>query len=54
MGGARLFDRHANIIVADPAATARDVFELSERMAGAVLEKFGLRLVREIKLVGGF
>ncbi len=54
VGGARLFDRHANIIVADPAATARDVFELSERMAGAVLEKFGLRLVREIKLVGGF
>ena len=54
VGGAHLFEKHANIIVAEPDATARNVFELSEKMAAAVHEKFGLELVREIKLVGAF
>ena len=54
VGGARLFERHANIIVADPGAAASDVFQLSEKMADAVEEKFGFRLVREIRLLGRF
>lgn len=53
-GGARLFEKHANIIVADPEATASDVFLLSEQMMTAVREKFGFELVREIKLLGEF
>ena len=53
-GGARLFEKHANIIVTDAGATARDVFELSERMAAAVQEKFGFLLEREIRLLGVF
>jgi UDP-N-acetylmuramate dehydrogenase len=54
VGGARLFEKHANIIVADPGATARDVFELSEKMAAAVRERFGFELEREIRLLGAF
>lgn len=54
VGGAHLFEKHANIIVAEPEATAQDVFELSEQMAAAVRERFGFGLVREIKLLGEF
>jgi len=54
VGGARLFEKHANIIVADPNASASDVFQLTEKMVAAVQEKFGFELVREIKLLGGF
>jgi UDP-N-acetylmuramate dehydrogenase len=53
-GGARLFEKHANIIVADPDATASDVFLLSEKMVAAVRDKFGFELEREIKLLGEF
>ena len=54
IGGAHLFDQHANIIVVDPDATAMDVFRLTEQMIAAVREKFGIELSREIKLVGEF
>ncbi len=54
VGGARLYEKHANIIIAEPDATASDVYDLSERMADAVREKFGFELVREIKLLGEF
>lgn len=52
VGQARLFEKHANIIIADNGATAREVFELTEKMISAVREKFGFELVREIKLLG--
>ncbi len=54
VGGAHLFEKHANIIIADSGATARDVFELTEKMIAAVQEKFGFKLEREIKLLGDF
>ena len=54
VGGAHLYEKHANIIIADADATARDVFELSEKMISAVREKFGFELMREIKLLGEF
>jgi UDP-N-acetylmuramate dehydrogenase len=54
VGGARTFERHANIIIAEPGCTARDVLRLSEMMAGAVDEKFGFKLEREVKLLGAF
>lgn len=54
VGGARLFEKHANIIVADPAATAQDVYDLSEKMVAAVRTRFGFELVREIQLLGPF
>jgi UDP-N-acetylmuramate dehydrogenase len=52
VGGARTFERHANIIIAEPGCQAIDVLRLSEMMAAAVAEKFGLRLEREVKIWG--
>ncbi|WP_372795778.1 UDP-N-acetylmuramate dehydrogenase [Pontiella sp.] len=52
VGGARLFEKHANIIIAEPDATANDVYLLTEKMIAAVQEKFGFTLEREIKLLG--
>ncbi len=52
VGGARTFERHANIVVAEPGATAADVKELTMRMAEAVKVKFGLDLQPEVKMIG--
>jgi len=52
VGGARTFDRHANIIITEPGATAADVMQLSQMMADAVKQKFGLDLEREVKMIG--
>ncbi|NOU35676.1 MAG: UDP-N-acetylmuramate dehydrogenase [Kiritimatiellaceae bacterium] len=54
VGGARLYEKHANIIVADPGCTAQDVWELSEKMARAVKNKFDITLVREVRFLGEF
>ncbi len=51
-GRARVFERHANIIVADAGATAADVLALSRRMAAAVQACFGIELEREIRFLG--
>ena len=53
-GGARLYEKHANIIVADPGCTAQDVWELSEKMIRAVKDKFGIELIREVRFLGSF
>lgn len=54
VGGARLYEKHANIIVADNGCTAQDVWTLSEKMAAAVKLKFGIDLVREVLFLGRF
>lgn len=54
VGGARVFERHANIVVKGPECTAQDVCDLMRRMAAAVQEKFGMRLVREVRFLGPF
>jgi len=54
VGGAKIYEKHANIIVADEGCTAQDVWELSEQMAAAVKEKFGIDLVREVRFLGKF
>ncbi len=52
-GGARIFERHANIIVADgPDPRAADVRTLARRMAAAVERRFGLVLQPEVRLLG--
>lgn len=54
VGGASLYSKHANIIIAGEEASALDVYELSEKMKKAVKDRFGLELVREVQLVGKF
>lgn len=52
VGGARVSDRHANVIVNAGGATAADVRALMARMREAVLDRFGLALVPEVEDLG--
>ncbi len=51
-GGARVSERHANFIINENNATARDVRTLMTRIQKVVLEKTGVALEPEVKLVG--
>jgi UDP-N-acetylmuramate dehydrogenase len=47
-GGATVSERHANFIVTEPGATARDVIELLEAIRARVFETAGLELEEEV------
>jgi len=50
VGGARVFEKHANIIIKDKDdCTSKDVMDLTEMMMKAVKEKFDIALVPEIQ-----
>jgi len=52
VGGAVVSEKHANFFVAEPGARAADVYELTELVRKRVLEATGVRLERELHLVG--
>lgn len=54
VGRARVYEKHANIIVAEPGATAREVLLLAHQMADAVRQHFGIALEPEVRLLGKF
>jgi UDP-N-acetylmuramate dehydrogenase len=54
INGARCYANHANIITRDDGATAQAVYDLTLKMAAMVKEKFGIELVREVRLLGDF
>lgn len=51
-GGARVFEKHANIVIAESGATAQDVARLTTRMAAAVQAQFGFALEPEVRCWG--
>ena len=51
-GKAEISDRHANFIVNTGGAMAKDVLALSGLAQKTVLQKFGIDLELEVKLVG--
>jgi UDP-N-acetylmuramate dehydrogenase len=51
-GGAVISPRHANVIVNEGGATARDVLELMRLARDAVSQRFGVTLSPEVELVG--
>ena len=53
-GGAYIFEKHANIIIKGPNASAQDVHDLHLKMIDVVKKKFGLQLIREVRFVGKF
>lgn len=53
-GGAAVFEKHANIIVNQGGATAKDVYTLARQMNTRVKEKFGFELEPEVRLIGTF
>jgi len=53
IGGARVSELHANFIVnPDNAATATEIEMLIGQVQAAVKEKFGVELLREVRIVG--
>ncbi|OGT21311.1 MAG: UDP-N-acetylenolpyruvoylglucosamine reductase [Gammaproteobacteria bacterium RBG_16_57_12] len=52
IGGACVSEKHANFIVNTGAATAADIEALIERVAATVEQQHGIRLVREVHIVG--
>jgi UDP-N-acetylmuramate dehydrogenase len=52
VGDAAVFERHANIVVNQGSATARDVLELTATMARRVQERFAVVLEPEVRFVG--
>jgi len=51
VGGARVSDLHANVVVTDRGASAADVLELVRLMRDRVLERFGVALEPELRIV---
>jgi UDP-N-acetylmuramate dehydrogenase len=54
IGGASISPVHANFLVNDAGATARDVWLLAEAARAAVRERFGVELRNEIVFLGHF
>ena len=52
IGGAEVSEKHANFIINSDNATATDVEELIEHVRQAVIEKHGIELVHEVRIVG--
>lgn len=52
IGGAQVAGKHANFIVNRGGATARDILDLIDRIQEKVLQRTGIELVPEVKIVG--
>lgn len=52
IGGARVSERHANFIVNAGGASAADIEAVIEQVHARVLERTGVDLVREVRIVG--
>jgi len=53
-GKARIFAKHANIIIAENKCKAQDVYLLARQMEELVKQKFNFDLVREVRFLGNF
>src|SRR3989442_1362511 len=54
VGGAEVSPKHANFFLAHPGARAQDVYGLLVAVQAAVLERTGVLLAPEVRLVGTF
>lgn len=54
VGGAKIFEKHANIIIKTPSCRAQDVCDLTMAMAKLAKKAFNIDLVREVQFVGKF
>lgn len=51
-GGAYVSEKHANILMAGPGATARDVDQLARRLEGMLRQNMGIHAEREVRCWG--
>lgn len=54
VGGAKVFEKHANIIVNTGNATSKDIRQLADLLKARVKEKFGIELQEEVQQLGTF
>ncbi len=54
VGGAKVFAKHANIIVNTGNATSKDIRQLADILKQRVKERFGIELEEEVQLLGKF
>ena len=54
LGGAAVFEKHANMIVNTGAATSQDIHQLADILKQKVFEKFGILLEEEVIKLGDF
>ncbi len=54
IGGAYIFNKHANIIIKGPNCTAQNIYDIHLKMIDIVKLKFNLQLNREVRFVGPF
>jgi UDP-N-acetylmuramate dehydrogenase len=54
VGGARVYEKHANIIVNSGDATAKDIRQLADILKKKVRDKFGIDLQEEVQHLGRF
>jgi UDP-N-acetylmuramate dehydrogenase len=53
-GGAKVFEKHANILINEGSAKSEDIRRLADLMKSKVREKFGIELQEEVILLGEF
>jgi len=54
VGGARVYEKHANIIVNTGQATSKDLRKLADILKQRVLDRFGIELQEEVQQLGSF
>lgn len=52
VGGAKVWENHANFIINTGNATSKDILELMDKMAKAVKEEFNIQLIPEVRYLG--
>jgi UDP-N-acetylmuramate dehydrogenase len=54
VGGAKVFEKHANIIINTGNATSKDIRQLADTLKQRVCERFGIELEEEVQQLGNF
>ena len=54
VGGAKVYEKHANIIVNTGSATSKDIRTLADTMKKLVLDRFQIELEEEVQMLGEF
>jgi len=54
VGGAKVYEKHANIIVNTGSATSQDIRKLADIMKQRVKDRFGIELQEEVQQLGTF
>jgi UDP-N-acetylmuramate dehydrogenase len=54
VGGAQVSEKHCGFVVNTGGASAQDIYRLTEYISEEVYHRFGVKLEREVRLLGEF